>query len=118
MAKKKSAKKISKETEFAVIENGGKQYTVRVGDVITLEKIPGTNKEGDKIVFDKVVLVDNGKDTTIGTPYIVGASVEASFMMDGREKTVTILRYKQKSRYRKMRGHRQPFSKVKITAIK
>lgn len=118
MAKKKSAKKISKETEFAVIENGGKQYTVRVGDVITLEKIPGTNKEWDKIVFDKVVLVDNGKDTTIGTPYIVGASVEASFMMDGRERTVTVLRYKQKSRYRKMRGHRQPFSKVKITAIK
>lgn len=118
MAKKESTKEISQKTEFAVIENGGKQYTVKVGDVIMLEKIPGTNKEGDKIVFDKVILVDNGKDTTLGTPYIKGAAVEGSFMKDGREKKVTILRYKQKSRYRRFNGHRQPFSKVKITAIK
>ena len=119
---KKAASKASKAApvagEFAVIETGGKQYQVRVGDVITIEKMPGEFAAGDKVTFDKVLVVDNGSDTTIGTPYISGAAVQASFQEAGRHATVLVVKYKQKSRYMKRNGHRQPFMKVKIDSIK
>ena len=104
--------------EFAVIETGGKQYKVSVGDVVKIEKLDGDFTLGDKIVFDKVLLVDNGADTTIGTPYISTASVEALFQKAGKGKTIKVVKYKQKSRYLKQNGHRQPFVEVKISAIK
>lgn len=104
--------------EFAVINTGGKQYKVSKGDVVKIEKMKGDFKVGDKIVFDKVMLVDNGKDTTIGTPYITKASVEATLEEVGRNKTVEVIKYKQKSRYFKKNGHRQPWFKVKISGIK
>jgi large subunit ribosomal protein L21 len=104
--------------EFAVINTGGKQYKVSKGDVVKIEKIKGDFKVGDKIVFDKVMLVDNGKDTTIGTPYIPKAAVEATLEEVGKNKTVEVVKYKQKSRYYKRNGHRQPWFKVKISAIK
>ncbi len=104
--------------EFAVINTGGKQYKVSQGDTIKIEKIIGDFKVGDKIVFDKVMLVDNGKDATIGTPFISGAKVEATLEVIGRDKTIDVIKYKQKSRYYKKNGHRQPHFKVKITAIK
>ncbi len=104
--------------EFAVIATGGKQYKVSVGDVVSIEKITGDFKAGDRITFDKVLLVDNGKDTTIGTPYIKGAQVVATLDSVGREKTVDVIHYKQKSRYFKKYGHRQPFFKVKIDSLK
>ena len=104
--------------EFAVIETGGKQYKVAVGDVLKVEKVIGEFKVGDKISFDKVLLVDNGVDTTIGTPYITSAKVEALFQKNGKGKTVKVVKYKQKSRYLKRNGHRQPFTEVKISAIR
>ncbi len=104
--------------EFAVIETGGKQYKVSSGDVIQVEKLPGSHKTGDVITFDKVLLVDNGKDTTIGTPYIAGASVSAVYELTGRAKKLLVMKYKAKSNYMKKNGHRQPFSKVKISGIK
>lgn len=104
--------------EFAVIKTGGKQYKVAVGDTITIEKIPGEFKVGDKIIFDQVLLVDNGKDTSIGTPFIKDAKVESDFISAGTNKKVIVLRFKQKSRYLKKNGHKQPNVKVKITAIK
>jgi large subunit ribosomal protein L21 len=104
--------------EFAVIETGGKQYKVAVGDVLKVEKLAGEFAVGDKVIFDKVLLVDNGQDTTIGTPYISKASVEALFQRAGNGKTVKVVKYKQKSRYMKKNGHRQPFVEVKISAIK
>ncbi len=104
--------------EFAVIETGGKQYKVAVGDVITIEKIEGDFNKGDKVSFDKVLLVDTGADTKIGSPYLSGATVEALFEEQGRSKKVIVIRYKSKSRYFKKNGHRQPFTKVKISAIK
>jgi large subunit ribosomal protein L21 len=104
--------------EFAVIQTGGKQYQVRVGDMVKIEKLPGAPKEGDALVFDKVLLVDNGIDTTIGTPYISGASVEGTLEKIGRAKKVTVIKYKAKSNYFKKRGHRQPYMQVKITALK
>ncbi len=104
--------------EFAVIQTGGKQYKVSVGDVVKIEKITGTYKVGDTITFDKVLLVDNGTDTTIGTPYISEAKVEATISAIGRDKTIDVIKYKQKSRYFKKKGHRQPHFKVKIDSLK
>lgn len=103
--------------EFAIIETGGKQYKVAVGDILKVEKIPGAIKEGEKITFDKVLLVDNGKDTTIGTPFIENAKVTATLIEIGRLPKVTVIKYKQKSRYFKKNGHRQPFFKVKIESL-
>jgi len=118
-AKKTTTKKEKPaSTEFAVILTGGKQYKVAVGDILKVEKLDGEFKLGDKIIFDKVLLVDNGKDTTIGSPYITNATVESLFQKHGRGKTVKVVKYKQKSRYLKKNGHRQPFIEVKISAIK
>lgn len=104
--------------EFAVIHTGGKQYQVSKGDVLKIEKLKGDFKVGDKVVFDKVMLVEDGKDTTIGTPYISAAKVEATLKEIGRNKTVEVVKYKQKSRYFKKNGHRQPWFKVEVTGIK
>ncbi len=117
-AKKTTKKEKPENTEFAVIFTGGKQYKVAVGDVLKVEKMDGEFKVGDKIVFDKVLLVDNGTDTTIGSPYIENAKVESLFQKMGKGKTVKVVKYKQKSRYLKRNGHRQPFIEVKISAIK
>lgn len=103
--------------EFAVIQTGGKQYKVSAGDSLRIEKITGEYKEGDVVTFDKVLLVDNGKDTTIGTPYITGAKVMATITEIGRGKKIEVVKYKAKSRYFKLRGHRQPYFKVKIESI-
>ena len=104
--------------EFAVIKTGGKQYRVSKGGVVSIEKIKGDFKKGDKVSFDKVLLVDDGKNTTIGTPYIVGAKVDAEISEIGRSRKVLVMKYKQKSRYLKRNGHRQPYFKVKILSIK
>jgi len=104
--------------EFAVIKTGGKQYKVSPGSFVSIEKIKGDYKKGDKLIFDKVLLVDDGKDTTIGTPYITGAKVNAEIVKIGKARTLLVMKYKQKSRYLKRNGHRQPFFQVKITSIK
>jgi len=114
----KTKKQVSKSKEFAVIFTGGKQYKVAVGDILKIEKIEGDFKLGDKVIFDKVLLVDNGTDTTIGTPYIANATVESLFQKLGKGKTISVVKYKQKSRYLKRNGHRQPFVEVKISSIK
>lgn len=113
-AKKKTASK----EEFAVIATGGKQYRVSVGDVVSIEKMTGEFKEGDKVTFDKILMVDDGKDATIGTPYIKEAKVEGKITEIGKGKKVEVMKYKAKSRYLKTRGHRQPFFKVEILALK
>ena len=112
--------------EIAIIETGGKQYTVSKGDLIRIEKLAAPKgkgegkeyKEGDKIIFDKVLLVDNGSDTTIGTPYIEEAKVTATIAKIGRAQKVTVIHYKQKSKYFKKAGHRQPYFSVKIEEFK
>lgn len=112
------AKKTTNSEEFAVIKTGGKQYQVMVGTLITIEKLKGDLKKGDSVTFDEVLMVDNGSDTTIGAPFINGAKVTGTIETIGRAPTVTVIKYKQKSRYFKKNGHRQPQMKVKITAIK
>ena len=111
--------------EFAVIQTGGKQYRVAVGEEIKIEKIlkgprggADEHKEGDKVVFDNVLLVDNGTDTTIGTPFIAKAKVTGTITKIGRNPKLVVIKYKQKSRYFKKNGHRQPFFQIKIDALK
>ena len=104
--------------EFAVIKTGGKQYLASVGTTLKIEKLPGEYAAGDKVVFDEILLVDTGESTKVGTPTVAGAKVEAIFEKAGRAAKVMVLKYKQKSRYRKVNGHRQPFVQVKISAIK
>lgn len=93
-----------------------------VGDTLKIEKIKGKNgqeiKAGDKLGFDRVLMVDNGTDTTIGAPYIKGAVVSAEVTKIARAKKVVVIKYKAKSNYYKKRGHRQPFFEVKITGLK
>ncbi len=103
--------------EFAVIQTGGKQYKVAAGDTITIEKMNGDFKKGDTITFDSVLLKDTGSDTTFGAPFISGAKVMAELVEIGRAKKVTVIKYKQKSRYFKKNGHRQPYFKVKIASL-
>lgn len=103
---------------FAVIQTGGKQYKVAPGDTITIEKIKGDYKAGDKLTLDSVVLKDDGKATEMGMPFISGAGVEATILESGKADKVMVVRYRAKSRYHKRNGHRQPFMKLKIDAIK
>ncbi|HYC34506.1 MAG TPA: 50S ribosomal protein L21 [Candidatus Paceibacterota bacterium] len=114
----KKAANTAENKEFAVIMTGGKQYKVSAGDSVKIEKIKGDFKEGDKVTFDKVLLVDDGLNATIGTPYIDGAKVEATISKIGRLPKVTVIKYKQKSRYFKKNGHKQPYFEVKIDNIK
>ena len=101
---------------FSIIETGGKQYKVSVGDTIKIEKLEG--EEGAKINFDKVLLVSSDKDVKIGEPYISGAKVSGEILGQGRGKKVISLRYRPKKEIRVKRGHRQHFTEVKITDIK
>jgi len=102
---------------FAVIETGGKQYKVQVGEYFRIEKLKDGMKAGDKIKFDKVLLVDDGKKSQIGAPYLKGKVVEAVLEEEGRAKKITVIRFKSKSRYFKKKGHRQPYMQVKISKI-
>mgnify|MGYP002129756790 CR=1 FL=1 len=91
---------------------------VKAGESLKVEKLPGDFKKGDKVMFDQVLMTSIGGKTVIGTPFIEGASIAADFEEQGRNKKVVVIKYKQKSRYFKKNGHRQPFLKVKITEIK
>lgn len=96
----------------AIIETGGKQYTVTEGAEIFVEKLEG--KEKDKVTFDKVLMLD-GK---VGTPYVSGAKVTGEIVKQGKQKKIVVFKYRQKNNFHKTQGHRQPYTKVKITSIK
>ncbi|MCA9363929.1 50S ribosomal protein L21 [Candidatus Kaiserbacteria bacterium] len=112
----KKAAAAEQKQEFAVIETGGKQYVVSVGDIVDVELL-GDLKEGDVVEFDKVLMTDNGTDTTIGTPYIDGAKVMATFQSEKKGKKLSIIRYKAKSNRHRKLGHRQRYAQVKIDSL-
>ena len=95
----------------AVIETGGKQYYVELGQEIYVEKLD--NEAGKEVVFDKVLMV-NG---VAGKPYLTNVVVKGEVVKHGRQKKVVVFKYKQKNNYHKKQGHRQPYTKVKITSI-
>jgi large subunit ribosomal protein L21 len=116
---KKTSKQAENKDLFAIFATGGKQYKVKAGDKVRIEKMLGDHKEGDSLIFDKVLLVaDGSSEATIGTPFISGAAVNATLTKIDRAKKVTTIKYKQKSRYFKKYGHRQPYFEVKIDSIK
>ena len=100
---------------YAVIATGGKQYKVSEGDVVFFEKLDA--EEGKTVSFDNVVLVSDGKDVKIGTPYVKGAKVEGTVVAHGKGNKILVYKYKAKKNYRRTQGHRQPFTKVEITKI-
>ena len=96
----------------AIFVTGGKQYMVEEGQELYIEKLE--NEEGSEVVFDEVLYVD-GK---VGTPTVKGAKVVAKVLKHGKQKKILVFKYKPKKKYRKTQGHRQPYTKVEITAIK
>lgn len=100
---------------YAVIETGGKQYQVKPGDVIFIEKL---NVEADsEVVFDKVIAVNADNGLTVGAPYVDGATVRATALKNGKAKKITVMTYKPKKGEKKKQGHRQPYTQIKIEAI-
>ena len=100
---------------YAIIETGGKQYKVSEGDVIRVEKL--NVEAGSEYSFDKVLVLAKDGAVNVGAPYVEGAAVSASVIGDGKEKKVVIYKYKSKKGFHKKKGHRQPFTKLKINAI-
>ena len=101
---------------YALIEACGKQYKVKEKDVVFFEKLDV--EEGKKVTFDKVILVsDNGK-VQVGNPYVKGVKVEGKVVSHGKGKKIIVFKMKAKKNERRKQGHRQPYTKVEITAIK
>jgi len=101
---------------YAIVETGGKQYQGSEGDEIFIEKLP---VEADAAVsFDKVIAIGAESGLTVGTPYVAGATVEAKVLKNGKAKKITVFTYKPKKGEKTKMGHRQPYTKVKIEAIK
>ncbi len=100
---------------FAVIKTGGKQYTVKEGDVFNVEKIDA--EAGKNYTFDEVLLVSDNDKPTVGSPFVKGASVEVEVVSHGKADRVFIFKKKSRKDYRKRQGHRQQFTKVKVTKI-
>ena len=99
----------------AIIETGGKQFKVRAGDIITVEKLGAD--AGTAYTFDKVLGIIDGDASVVGKPLVDGASVVASVLADGKGKKLVVYKYKAKKGYHRKKGHRQPFTRVKIEAI-
>lgn len=101
---------------LAVIKTGGKQYRVSPKDKLKIEKIAA--EEGAEVVFDNVLLIENGKDLTIGEPLIKGATVVAKVLKQAKADKVMTFKYKSKKRYKVKKGHRQQYTEVEIVDVK
>ena len=101
---------------YAIIETGGKQYQVKEGDVVFIEKLEAAAES--KVSFDKVIAVGKDDGLTVGAPFVAGAAVEATVLKNGKSKKITVFTYKSKKSEKRKMGHRQPYTQVKIEAIK
>lgn len=99
---------------YAIIQSGGKEYKVSPGDVIRVEKLPGT--AGSRVEFNRVFAVRK-ENLTVGTPLVADAKVTGTIVRNDRAAKVRVLKYKRKKQYRRTAGHRQGFSEVRITSI-
>ena len=99
----------------AIIVTGGKQYSVKEGDELFIEKL---NVEAeDTVVFDQVLAVVDGENSKFGTPVVAGAKVEAKVIKNGKSKKVVVFKYRPKKDSKSLQGHRQPYTKVQIEKI-
>jgi large subunit ribosomal protein L21 len=101
---------------YAVIETGGKQYRVAVGDVIRVEKLEAD--AGSSLNLDKVLLVADGESLRVGAPNVAGAAVTATVKAHGRADKIRIFKFRRRKHYRKTQGHRQHYTELEITGIK
>ena len=100
---------------FAIIQTGGKQYKISAGQKIKIEKLNAN--EGENFIFNEVLLLADGEDIKIGSPYVEGAKVEAKILKQGKSRKKIVFKYHSKTRYRKKKGHRQPYSEIQIEKI-
>lgn len=100
---------------YAVIKTGGKQYTVKEGDILKIELLP--EDVGNEIQFEEVLMFADGENVTCGSPFVANAFVKAQVMDHGRHKKIKIIKFRRRKHHMKSMGHRQYFSQVKITAI-
>ncbi len=100
---------------YAVIKTGGKQYRVKEGSVLRVEKLDAD--AGDKIEFDQVLLVGEGSDVKIGAPLVAGSKVEATVQTQGRTRKIDVVKFKRRQNYQRLRGHRQAFTEIRVTGI-
>jgi len=100
---------------YAIIETGGKQYRVQEGDVLLLDRL--AREENETVVFDRVLAVKQGEEFRVGTPTLEGARVTGRVLGHGRSRKIIVFKYRPKVNYRRKRGHRQPFTRVKIERI-
>ena len=100
---------------YAVIETGGKQYKVTLGQKLKIEKL--AVNEGDSVNFDQVLLVAGDDSIKIGTPLVKGAQVSAKVLAQGRHKKIKIIKFRRRKHYDRQYGHRQDFTEVEITGI-
>jgi large subunit ribosomal protein L21 len=101
---------------YAVFKTGGKQYRATQGQKVKLEKINATS--GDKVLFTEVLMVGEGSDVEIGTPFLTNASVEAKVLEEGKDKKIEVIKFKRRKNYKRTFGHRQCYTLVEITGIK
>lgn len=101
---------------YAIVETGGKQYQMEEGKYLKVELLEG--EKDSKVVFDKVVMIANGKKSKVGQPYVKNASVEGTILAHDKEKKVIVYKQRPKKGYRRKQGHRQGFTKVMITKIR
>ena len=100
---------------YAIIESGGKQRRVTPGALVALERIDG--EAGSRVELSKVLLVADGDQLTVGTPYVQGARVMSEIVRQGRGRKITVFKFKRRKRYRRTQGHRQAQTTVRITEI-
>ena len=100
---------------YAIVETGGKQYRVEPGDIITVERLPGS--KDDEVLFDKVLLISDKEKIELGHPFIKDAKVKGKILNQGRSKKVVVFKFRRRKRYHKKRGHRQYLTTVKIENI-
>jgi large subunit ribosomal protein L21 len=100
---------------YAVFKTGGKQYRATTGDVIKIEKIDA--EKGATVELDQVLMVGEGEDVKIGTPFLEGGKVTATVVDHGRRDKIKVIKFKRRKNYRKQMGHRQYFTQIEITGI-
>ena len=100
---------------YAIIQTGGKQYQVAPGDIIQVEQLSG--QVGESVVIPQVLFIAQDEEVLVGHPFLEEVSVEGEILRQGRQRKILIFKHKRRKGYRKMVGHRQPFTALKIKAI-
>ena len=101
---------------FAVIESGGKQHRVEEGEILRLEKLAAG--PGETVTFDRVLLIAQGDDIKVGTPFVDGVEVTAEVVGEGRGEKITVIKFKRRKNYHRKQGHRQSYTEVRVTGIR